>query len=256
MRKAANISRQKELAESRNVALGDPVRGIQTPFIESFKTAGISVNAQDGETSDGSDKAPSILNHFVAPSEFEAAIQESYELSVPTDRLSFMADPEERSKAMITHKEDHERATAALKRILSIENSSSAERTLANKARCIETFGRHNTDKTLAPRPPPNPIFTGGKPLPEKTPRAGPDTGSSEVQIAILTAKINTLADQLETRGGKKDKMNKRNLRLMVHRRQKLLIYMRRKERGGERWQHLVSTLGLTEATYKGEISL
>ena len=88
-----------------------------------------------------------------------------------------------------------------------------------------------------------------------KTPRAGPDTGSSEVQIAILTAKINVLADVLEARGSK-DKVNKRNLRLLVHRRQKLLTYMKRKERGGERWTHLIQQLGLTEATYKGEISL
>ena len=85
--------------------------------------------------------------------------------------------------------------------------------------------------------------------------RIGPDTGSSEVQIAILTAKIKTLADFLSTRG-KGDKHNKRNLRLLVHRRQKLLQYLRRKERGGPRWQHCIETLGLTEGTWKGEISL
>jgi ribosomal protein S15P/S13E len=59
----------------------------------------------------------------------------------------------------------------------------------------------------------------------------------------------------LETRGGKKDKVNKRNLRVLVHKRQKLLRYLRTKERGGERFQHLVETLGLTEGTWKGEIS-
>lgn len=83
----------------------------------------------------------------------------------------------------------------------------------------------------------------------------GPDTGSSEVQIAILTAKIKTVADFLATRG-KGDKHNKRNLRLLVHRRQKLLQYLRRKERGGPRWQHCIETLGLTEGTWRGEISL
>jgi len=83
----------------------------------------------------------------------------------------------------------------------------------------------------------------------------GPDTGSSEVQIAILTAKIRTLADFLETRG-RGDKVNKRNLRLLVHRRQKLLAYLERKERGGGRFKHVVETLGLTEGTWRGEISL
>ena len=89
----------------------------------------------------------------------------------------------------------------------------------------------------------------------EKTPRAGPDTGSSEVQIAILTAKIRNMADQLEATG-RQDKHNKRNLRLLVHRRQKLLKYLRKRERGGERWQFLTQTLGLTEGTWRGEISL
>lgn len=89
----------------------------------------------------------------------------------------------------------------------------------------------------------------------EKIPRAGADTGSSEVQIAILTAKIRTLADFLATRG-QTDKINKRNLRVLVHKRQKLLSYLRRKERGGPRWTNCIETLGLTESTWKGEISL
>ena len=96
----------------------------------------------------------------------------------------------------------------------------------------------------------------GTAPLnPEALTRAGPDTGSSEVQIGILTVKIKALADYLQLRG-KKDKVNKRNLRLLVHRRQKLLRYVQKKERGGHRWQHLVETLGLTDGTWKGEISL
>lgn len=70
-----------------------------------------------------------------------------------------------------------------------------------------------------------------------------------------MTAKIKTLADFLQSRG-KGDKHNKRNLRLLVHRRQKLLQYLRRKERGGPRWQHCIETLGLTEGTWRGEISL
>lgn len=150
-----------------------------------------------------------------------------------------------------------------MQRLTSLTNASSADRTRANIQRCIETFGRHNTDSYLRPKP----ISTsprGSKKLdaeaaaginPATTPRVGPDTGSSEVQIAILTAKINTLADFLETRG-RKDKVNARNLRLLVHRRQKLLRYLRKKERGGERWKHLIETLGLTEATWMGEISM
>jgi ribosomal protein S15 len=132
-----------------------------------------------------------------------------------------------------------------------------------NITRCVETFGRHNTDKALPPRAPHLTAINSNAAPAVRPPtneaaaskRIGPDTGSSEVQIAILTAKIKTVADFLSTRG-KGDKHNKRNLRLLVHRRQKLLQYLRRKERGGPRWQHCIETLGLTEGTWKGEISL
>ena len=92
-------------------------------------------------------------------------------------------------------------------------------------------------------------------PPPEKTARAGPDTGSPEVQIAILTTKIRVLAEHLGGLG-RKDKVNKRNLQLLVHKRQKLLRYLRRKERGGERWENVIKELGLEDASWKGEISL
>ena len=89
----------------------------------------------------------------------------------------------------------------------------------------------------------------------EATPRVGPDTGSSEVQIGILTAKIRVLADRYEGEN-RNDKINKRNLRLLLHRRQKLLKYMEKKERGSERWQNMIATLGITPACWKGEIAV
>ena len=164
----------------------------------------------------------------------------------------------------------------ALSRILSLDKGSTAHITTHNAKRCVDTFGRHRTDAFLPPKP------SAPRTLPARTgsvgagvkdgapegntnasaaaeevlpPRAGPDTGSSEVQIAILTARIKALVRGLETHG-KKDVKHKRHLRLLVHRRQKLLKYLRRRERGGPRWQYLVETLGLTEATWRGEISL
>lgn len=85
--------------------------------------------------------------------------------------------------------------------------------------------------------------------------RAGPDTGSSEVQIGILTAKIRILADRYAGEN-RNDKVNKRNLRLLLHRRQKLLKYMEKKERGSHRWHNMLEKLGLTEATWRGEIEV
>lgn len=261
-RRDANLSRQAELQKQRQEALGDPVRGITTPFIESLDNVGGSAVLYDVASTDSSgvqitSADDTLLNHFLKPSELEASIRHSQLLTEPViDRIRDSADPAAEAAARKKHEEGHKNATAALARIVSLANASQKDKTRANVMRCIDTFGRHKTDTTLRPRASTNVSIFGEKELPEKTPRAGPDTGSSEVQIAILTAKIRVLADQLDTRGGKKDKVNKRNLRLMVHKRQKLLRYLRNKERGGDRWQHVIDTLGLSEGTWKGEISL
>ena len=126
-----------------------------------------------------------------------------------------------------------------------------------NTQKIINTFGRHQTDLSLRPKAPSLAKLTSpnADELMLKRPeRAGKDTGSSEVQIGILTAKIRVLADHYE--GNRKDKANKRNLRLLLHRRQKLLKYMEKKERGSGRWQNMIEKLGLTEATWKGEIAV
>lgn len=165
------------------------------------------------------------------------------------DDITSNATPEERKKKL---DQEHANAQEALRRISSLALGNSKDRLRVNIQRCIDVFGRHNTDTSLPQK------AKSGDPLHDeqmRPPRVGPDTGSSEVQIAILTAKIRAVADFLETRGTM-DKVNKRNLRLLVHRRAKLLKYLRRRERGGPRWQNLIDKLGLTEGTWKGEITL
>jgi len=154
---------------------------------------------------------------------------------------------ETHANALQAHAESHDNASKALQAIAALDNSSSKDRLRVNIDRCIEEFGRHNTDSGLPPK-----VHTKDSSLPASRKRVGPDTGSSEVQIAILTAKINVLADNLHH----SDKQNKRNLRLLVHRRQKLLKYLRREDRGGPRWQNVVEKLGISDAMWKGEISL
>lgn len=243
-RKAANVRRQAELIAERQAALGDPVRGTPTPFVESFN----SVTPIENIDADMNRK----LNHFLKPSEVETSLQHSYILTQPiisTNRD--LQDPVREAEEIKQHAENHDRAVAAVQRIVALEQGNQKDRTRANIQRCIENFGRHHTDAILKPR-----AVGDASPVVEKTPRAGPDTGSSEVQVAILTAKIKVLADHMTLKGRQKDKINKRNLRVLVHKRQKLLQYLRKKERGGERWQNLIQTLGLTEGTWKGEISL
>jgi ribosomal protein S15 len=264
-RKAANMARRATLEKERSEALGDPVRGISTPFLESFDDVGGSAVLMTTTTAsapeDGTEVKASkdaLLNHFLTPAELQESITHSYALTAPVvAKTRDTVDPMLEDADKKRHEERHQRATTALVRIVSLANASSKDKTRANTRRCVETFGRHNTDDILRPRPAVNPAFADKSVEGlERSPRAGPDTGSSEVQIAILTAKIRVLADQQEARRGHKDKINKRNLRVLVHRRQKLLKYLRKKERGSDRWQNLVDSLGLTEATWKDEISI
>jgi small subunit ribosomal protein S15 len=67
------------------------------------------------------------------------------------------------------------------------------------------------------------------------------DTGSPEVQIALLTERINYLTDHLKTH--KKDFHSQRGLLKMVGRRRGLLNYLR--DRSPERYQAILAKLGL-----------
>jgi small subunit ribosomal protein S15 len=67
------------------------------------------------------------------------------------------------------------------------------------------------------------------------------DTGSPEVQVAILSERIRNLTDHLGTH--KKDFHSRRGLLMMVGQRRRLLDYLKRKEE--PRYQSLIERLGL-----------
>ena len=67
------------------------------------------------------------------------------------------------------------------------------------------------------------------------------DTGSSEVQVALLTARINELAEHLKTHT--KDFASRRGLLMMVGRRSTLLKYLARVDRA--RYLELIRKLGI-----------
>jgi len=67
------------------------------------------------------------------------------------------------------------------------------------------------------------------------------DTGSPEVQIALLTTRINQLTEHLKTH--RKDHHSRRGLLKMVGHRRRLLTYLSTTEM--ERYRSIVSTLGL-----------
>lgn len=67
------------------------------------------------------------------------------------------------------------------------------------------------------------------------------DTGSPEVQVAILTSRITTLTEHFK--GHKKDNHSRRGLIKMVNQRRKLLDYLKSKD--DARYKTLIGRLGL-----------
>ncbi|HJN59643.1 MAG TPA: 30S ribosomal protein S15 [Alphaproteobacteria bacterium] len=67
------------------------------------------------------------------------------------------------------------------------------------------------------------------------------DTGSPEVQVAILTERINNLTGHFQTH--KKDRHSRRGLLKMVSRRRSLLDYLKRED--AERYADVIQRLGL-----------
>ncbi len=71
--------------------------------------------------------------------------------------------------------------------------------------------------------------------------RGAADTGSPEVQVALLTARINELAPHFKAH--MKDHHSRRGLLKMVNQRKRLLSYL--KDKDAERYTALIQKLGL-----------
>ena len=71
--------------------------------------------------------------------------------------------------------------------------------------------------------------------------RAGNDTGSPEVQIALLTERVNSLAEHFKSHV--KDFHSRRGLLKMVSQRRKLLDYLKRTD--ADKYHSLIEQLGL-----------
>ena len=71
--------------------------------------------------------------------------------------------------------------------------------------------------------------------------RSAGDTGSAEVQVAILSERIANLTEHFKTH--KKDNHSRRGLLMLVAQRRKLLDYLKKKDEA--RYQSLIERLGL-----------
>jgi small subunit ribosomal protein S15 len=75
----------------------------------------------------------------------------------------------------------------------------------------------------------------------EKHGRSASDTGSAEVQVALLTRRINDLTEHLQQHA--KDHHSRRGLLMLVGRRRRFLNYLQKKDL--ERYRVLIKELGL-----------
>ena len=71
--------------------------------------------------------------------------------------------------------------------------------------------------------------------------RQSDDTGSPEVQVAILTERINNLTEHFKSHA--KDNHSRRGLLMLVNKRRSLLDYLKRKD--VQRYSDLITKLGL-----------
>ena len=71
--------------------------------------------------------------------------------------------------------------------------------------------------------------------------RGKDDTGSPEVQVAILTERINNLTEHFKTHA--KDNHSRRGLLMLVNKRRSLLDFLKRED--SERYTQLIAKLGL-----------
>ncbi len=74
--------------------------------------------------------------------------------------------------------------------------------------------------------------------------RSEKDTGSSEVQVSLMTGRIKYLTDHFKV--NKKDFHSRRGLQALVNKRRKLLKYLKRTDKS--RYETLIQSLGLRDS--------
>ena len=121
--------------------------------------------------------------------------------------------------------EEQAQSAETLSRILDLRNASGRGIQVENTRRIIAHFGR-------------------------STESGGADTGSPEVQAALLTYRIRNLAEHLQT--ARHDNSNRRSMRHMVHQRAKILRYL--KSRDPVHYQKFLPRIGVEARGVEGEI--
>ncbi|KAG8898466.1 hypothetical protein FRC00_002798 [Tulasnella sp. 408] len=184
----------------------------------SDKTASALLNDLPKQTVDLEDASKPMTASVLFPEIFQSTTPyDPYDLSQP------LSNKDAALKSSVAQRE-------AMERIIDLRNASARGIAYANRQRIIEAFSR---------------AATGTDQASER-----PDTGSPEVQAALMTAKIRNLWDHLTQNS--RDIHNRRALRTLVHKRAKVLRYLKQKD--ADRYETLLTEIGLEKGAVEGEI--
>lgn len=246
-RKKANVARQAVLKAERTPANFNPIIGVSTPFTRALLTPAAvwtpGANIEDSlyfpkeqlsQIQSAVEKAFVARQHADAAN--EAIILSSRQQTPRQDpALPVMTAQDDALDSVLAVEEKlmNERLHAisltnsvsseASSRIASLQNSNARTLRAYNTAFAIREFGR-----------------------------APGDTGSAEVQAAILTARI--VAESAHIANNRKDVHGFRGFRGLVHQRQKVLKYLRTES--VERYFSCIERLGLSDQAVVREITM
>jgi small subunit ribosomal protein S15 len=127
-------------------------------------------------------------------------------------------------------------ASEQLMRVLDLRNADSRGIRTTNIRRIVQVFG--GPTSTSEPT---------SEPTTERL-----DTGSPAVQAAIMTHRIRLLASHIAQ--NPRDVHNRKNLRELVHRRAKVLRYLKRRAGDGEGYEALLDKIGVDRRAVEGEV--
>lgn len=235
-RKKANIARQGVLQAERSPADFDPIVGKATEFTRALLTPNVvwSSNSQAvdslyfpkqemSEIHSAVDKAVQAREKLKQT--YSPFSRRDHSVNPALPRMNPVKQTEEELVQQhlqdLTVENDHK--SVASSRIVALQNSNTRTLRAYNTAFAIREFGRKEGD-----------------------------TGSAEVQAAVLTVRI--LSEAQHIAANKKDVHGFKGFRGLVHQRQKILKYLRRES--VERYQDCIERLGLSDQCVVREITM
>ncbi|KAJ9119206.1 hypothetical protein QFC22_003698 [Naganishia vaughanmartiniae] len=219
-------------------------------YDQNATTTTTSATVNDTDTAFPLPNRPTLFSqHLTSPTDIEFLFKHLPEAGLA--RATYLAEssgttPDELSRRAAEETPAQAQASEQLMRILDLRNAASRGIRTVNVRRIVQVFG--------------GPVDVASAASSTSAPPAERlDTGSSQVQAAILTHRIRSLADHIAA--NPRDVHNRKNLRALVHQRAKVLRYYRKRvsRSNGEGlavYEELLDKIGVDRRAVEGEITV